>query len=38
MKVQLKFTSVLVNKVKMEVVIYVVVGELVDEEVTKVAE
>ena len=38
MKVQLKFTSVLVNKVKMEVVIYVVVDEVVDKEVTKVAE
>ena len=38
MKVQWKFTSVLVNKVKLEVVIDVVVDEVVDKEVTKVAE
>ena len=38
MKIPWKFTSVLVNKVKLEVVIYVVVGEVVDKEVTKVAE
>ena len=40
MKVQWKFTSVFVNKVKLEVVIDVVVDEVevVDKEVTKVAE
>ena len=38
MKVLWKFSSVLVNKVKLEVVIYVVVVEVVDKEVTKVAE
>ena len=38
MKVQWKFTSVLVNKVKLEVVIDVVVDHIVDKEVTKVAE
>ena len=38
MEVQWKFTSVLVNKVKLEVVIDVVVDEVVDKEVAKVAE
>ena len=38
MKVPWKFTSALVNKVKLEVVIDVVVDEVVDKEVTKVAE
>ena len=38
MKVQWKFTSVQVNKVRLEVVIDVVVDEVVDKEVTKVAE